>query len=156
MGRKVQEIKPESWCGCCGPVCATCKVFIAVYYSFYNTAHIHKFPCSQGSIQCHAYTNMKAFNQLQPFSQLGTHHLFDTWFDISYEKMLVVKLVTVTYVIRNVVQYMETTYNTMKWNLMVCEHCSLENLYSGHWRLFEVACTLVVLCCKYGCASIMT
>jgi hypothetical protein len=52
---------------------------------------------------------MKALNQLQPFSQLGAHSLFDAGFDMPYEETLVVKLVRVAYMIRNVIQYMEIT-----------------------------------------------
>jgi len=46
---------------------------------------------------------MTALNQMQLFSQLGTYYLFEAGFDISYEDTLVVKLVRVTYVIRNVI-----------------------------------------------------
>jgi len=50
---------------------------------------------------------MKALNQLQSFSQLGTHYLFEAGFDISFENMLVVQLVGVTYAIRNVINYIQ-------------------------------------------------
>lgn len=64
--------------------------------------------------QCHACTIMKALNQLQPFSQLGTHSFFDVGFDFFYKETLVVKLVRITCLIRNVVQYMVTMYNAKK------------------------------------------
>jgi len=62
--------------------------------------------------------------------------LFEAGFGISYEDMLVVKLVRVTHVIRNVIKIYRDNiqYNEMKCSgyLRVCEQCSLENLHSGH------------------------
>jgi len=84
-----------------------------------NSCGIIPFITKHTSKKFHAtkavFSVMPKPRKLQPFSQLGTHYLFDTGFDISNEDTPVVKLVRVTYVIRNEINNIQGTMcNTMK------------------------------------------